>query len=174
MIQGTLDYQETGLTTTDTKFAATLLMFGFKLKQHNPLTWKLVFNSKAQYLDWYQKAKRENEPTETADWNFEASSPQIFQYLYRGFTGKEAGETLSQVIERLIPDPKDRKGIQFLIDACIAQSCREVLERREFLMRLLKTVPRDARWIFVNNGGKTAMFGINANVETQTFHLSNI
>lgn len=174
MIQGNLNYQEIGLTTTDTKFAATLLMFGFKLKQHNPLTWKLVFNSKAQYLDWYQKPGHANAPTETADWNFEAGQTEIYQFLYRGFTSKEAGETLNKVIDRLIPEEKERKGIKYLIDACIAQSCREVLERREFLMRLLKVVPRDARWIFVNNGGKTAVFGVNASIETQTFHLSNI
>ena len=173
MHTGTLNYQEAALTTTDTKFAAVLLVFGYQLKRHNPIVWKNEFSSKAQYLAWKQAPSRENAPTEKADWNFEIGDPRKSQWLFSGFTSKDADKKLQAALERLIADPKDRNGVAYLIDACMAQACREVLERREFLIRLLKSVPRDAQWVVVKNDtGQVAMFGLNASIETQTEYLS--
>jgi hypothetical protein len=173
MHTGTLNYQEQSLTTTDTKFAAALLVFGYKLKQHNPITWKNEFGSKAQYLAWKKAPSRENAPTEKADWNFEVGDSQKTQWLFKGFNSQDADQTLAEVLTRLVPDSKDRNGLNYLIDACMAQACREVLERREFLIRLLKSVPRDAQWMVVKNDtGQVAMFGVNASIETQTEYLS--
>jgi hypothetical protein len=169
-----LNYTETGLTTTDTKFAATLLAFGFNLKRHNPITWKNEFSSKAQYLSWVKNPSKDNAPIERADWNFEDN--RYVQFLYRGFSSKDSDQTLNDVLDRLLADkPKERKGIEHLVNACVAQACREVLERREFLVRLLKSVPYEAQWIVVRGPGRlVAMFGVNASVETQTEHLSRV
>jgi hypothetical protein len=169
-----LNYAETGLTTTDTKFAATLLVFGFKLKQHNPITWKNEFATKAQYLAWVKNPSKDNAPIEKADWNFEDN--RYAQWLYKGFTSENADQTLKEVLDRLLADqPKERQGIEHLVNACVAQACREVLERREFLIRLIKTVPYEAQWMVVRGPGRlVAMFGINASVETQTEHLSRV
>jgi hypothetical protein len=169
-----LNYAEASLTTTDTKFAATLLVFGFKLKSHNPLTWKNEFSSKAQYLAWVKNQSKDNAPIERADWNFEDN--RYAQWLYKGFTSESADQTLKDVLDRLLADqPKERQGVEHLVNACVAQACRQVLERREFLIRLLKTVPYEAQWIVVRGPGRlVAMFGINASIETQTEHLSRV
>src|SRR5258707_787939 len=117
------NYQENLFSTTNTKFAAVLLLFGFRLNHPSqPLEWSLEYPSKEAYI----KSRK---------------------------------------------DPK----IKAAHSANVVQCCREVLEAREYLMSILKLVPRLAKPIVVfGKGTRFAKFGGNASKETQITHLDNL
>jgi hypothetical protein len=173
----TAAYSESGIATSDTKHAAILLAFGFRLKKAPfPVAeWAWEFGSKEEYLRWKQGDKSV-QIRETATWNLEASlgkpgerAAQITQaYLYSYDGGVKLSEQLRSLELDLAPGVYDQ--LKALLEDLIVEMCREVLDKREFLVRLLNSRPKEALWIVVrdpNDRRRFSKFGMNASTKVQ-------
>ena len=166
-----LSYQESLISTKNTKLAATLMVFGFQLRRHQPLEWNNEFASKELYF----RSLKEHaiRPVAKVSWNFENSGTDP-RAVFSAFAGKQADKDFDALVEAEVPETS-RLNLKAAHSAVIAQACREVLEHREFLVRLLHEIPEGAKWIVVwNERGQFARFGNNASVETRTELLSRI
>jgi hypothetical protein len=173
MSSGTSAYSESGIATSDTKHAAILTAFGFRLKKAPfPVAeWAWEFASKEDYLRWKQGDKSVR-IRETATWNIEATigksgerATQLTEaYLHSHDGGKKLNEEL------LALEPAKYQKIKFLLEELLVEMCREVLDKREFLVRLINSRPKDCLWIIVRdpvNRRRFAKFGRNASIRTQ-------
>jgi hypothetical protein len=170
---GTSAYSETGIATSDTKHAAILTAFGFRLKkQPFPVAeWAWEFASKEDYLRWKQ-GDQSVRIRETATWNIEASigkSAERAAQISEAYQfSHDNGAKLNEELKTLEKDQYER--IKFLLQELLVEMCREVLDRREFLVRLINGRPKDALWIVVrdpNNRRRFAKFGRNATIKVQ-------
>jgi hypothetical protein len=147
------------------------MVFGFQLKQHQPFEWNNEFASKELYF----RSLKEHaiRPVAKVSWNFENSGTDP-RAVFAAFSGKLAEKEFDALVETEV-NPESRLKLKAAHSAVVAQACHEVLEHREFLVRLLHEIPEGAKWIVVwNECGQTARFGTNASVETRTELLSRI
>src|SRR6266478_2361224 len=142
-----LSYQESLISTKNTKLAATLMVFGFQLKRHQPFEWNNEFASKELYF----RSRKEHaiRPTAKVSWNFENSGTDP-RAVFTAFSSKDADKEFDALVEAEVPEPI-RLKLKAAHSAVLAQACREALEHREFLVRLLHQIPEDAKWTLVWN-----------------------
>lgn len=150
-------YKEETLTTSNTKLAAVLLMFGAKLRRHLPLEWVDLHETREAFLK-YLEGSNGQKPKQCVTWNIENTIParQIIDAYEKDLAGLYA--ELEMAIEG---GQKDT-----IKDACsrvIARAAREALEQREFLVKLLKSVPQSAKYDEVHNGSKVPFVKIGKN-----------
>jgi hypothetical protein len=156
------------LSTSDLKLAAVLLLFGLKLKQHQPFDWTEEFETKEQYFQSRENYRVKGTPKVT--WNFEPGGADAHA-IFKAFNNENAEAELDSVLEQL-PDSKE---IRVKHSAVITRAAREVLEHLEFLITLKGKIPPNGKWVVVRNAkGQCAKFGKNASLETIEEVLSRI
>lgn len=170
-----LNYSEAALCTSDTKLAAILLAFGFRLmtKPYPVAEWAYEFGSKEDFLAW--KSGRQNgvHIFETATWNIACAEGKSFaQAQALGGAYRDGGNSAAKLkveLEALGLEPAKLQRLQEAIRAYVVQMCCEVLDRREDLVRLLRNKPKEALWIVVRDPQdkkRFAKFGANASNRT--------
>ena len=153
-------YQEQTLTTTNTKLAAVLLVFGAKLRRHLPLEWTDLHETREAFLR-YLENPASSKPRQCVIWNFENSVPaaQIIKAYEKDL------DVLYAELERALAGLSEHQK-NVIRDTCskvIARTAREALEQREFLVKLLKSVPQSAKYDEVHNGSKVPFVKIGKN-----------
>ncbi len=218
MQPNTIALNESGFSTTDTKFAATLLLFGCRLNHpNNALDATLQYASKEAYLR--SRKDPSIKPIKKVAWNF-GHMPVMPRELFAAYSSKDSDEQfewlLTGMAQRVIDEldkrrKESREGemaptsidavvvnlqsgfneahaladiltseiskIKSSHSAAVAQSCREVLEAREYLISIIQRIPPLAWEIVVWGKGNPplpAKFPQNATIEVQTSHLNNI
>ena len=165
-----LPIHDSRLTTSNTKLAATLLVFGFKLRKTDPLYW----------TEHYQKAD-----IDRLGWRDAPMQPRCsFNFDVTGVAPREIAaafeshhsdtEFLDYLNSLSLPDNEKRKLAAFHSNA-VAQGCREVMEQREYLVKVIKDMPEEAKWQVVHGRGKAHVtFGKNASLQTKVQMLSRL
>jgi hypothetical protein len=165
-------YSESTLCTSNTKVAAALLLFGFKLRLHQPFNWDDEFASKELYLRW--RKDRSVKPVVKVTWNFELNGTNAREIM-AGFAGKENDIKFDELVNEVVSDAEHRKRIKEAHSAAVAQAAREVLNHRDWLIKLFRKIPEEGKWNLVwNDRGQFVRFGRNASIETQTEMLSRL
>lgn len=169
-----LAYQESAIATSDTKLAAILMLFGFRVKQRPEICceWSYEFASKEDYYRW-RAGDKSVKFFETATWNLAGTigksrdhAARVCQMYADSVDGRAS---LKAILSEL--NPQLAADIQSIIDVLVLDMCKQVLDHREFLVRLLRAAPPEARWIIVRDPDdkhRLAKFGINATRHTVT------
>jgi hypothetical protein len=141
-----LPYSEEVLTTSNSKLAATLIAFGATLRPHNPTF--VAHEYKYDDLKW-RKWKDPN-PPERVFFNFirNANASAIAQAFESDSAENQFDSFLAEKLSSVLP-PEQMTQLRALHSAAVAQGCREVLEKREYLLSVIKAMPKDARWMVI-------------------------
>jgi hypothetical protein len=165
-----LPINESHLTTSNTKLAATLLVFGFRLRKTDPLYW----------TEHYQKAEidrlgwRDAPMTPRCYFNFDINGAAPRE-IATAFEGKNADTAFLDYLNRLDLPDKEKSQLAALHSNAVSQGCREAMEQREYLVRVIKDMPEDAKWQVVHGEGKAHVtFGKNASLETKIKLLAKL
>lgn len=165
-----LPINESHLTTSNTKLAAALLVFGFRLRKTDPLYW----------TEHYQKADidrlgwRDAPMTPRCYFNFDINGASPRE-IATAFEGKNADTEFLNYLNRLNLPENEKKQLAALHSNAVAQGCREAMEQREYLVRVIKDMPEAAKWVVVHGEGKAHVtFGKNASLETKVNMLSKL
>ena len=163
-------YRDEVLTTNNTKLAAVLLVFGAKLRRHLPLEWVDLHETREGFLKHLEGANG-SKPKQWVTWNIENTIParQIIE-AYE----KDLGNLYAELEAAIEAGQKDA-----IKDACsrvIARACRDALDKRQYLVDILKSVPQNAKYDEVHNGSKTPFvkIGKNASAELRAALLSKL
>lgn len=169
-------YSEAALCTSDTKLAAILLAFGFRLmaKPYPVAEWAYEFGCKEDFLAWKSGVNRSGVRIyETATWNIACAEGKSFAQagaLAGAYhDGCNAGTKLKAELESLGLEPARLQQLQEAIRAYLVDMCREVLDQREELVRILRNKPKEALWIVVRDPQdkkRFSKFGANATDRT--------
>ena len=169
-------YHEEALSTTNTKLAAVLLLFGAKLRKQVPLEWSYVHKSRDNFLRNLQNPN-DSKPKARVIFNFEngtVPAAEIVKAFEKDF------ESLNSVLEDTLKPLTDlqKQAIRDAVSGVMACICREVLEKREFLVDLIKSVPEDSKWdeVHVGDGSRTPFvkMGKNSSAELRARMLSKL
>jgi hypothetical protein len=157
-------YSEEVLTTSNSKLAATLLAFGAVLRPHNPTF--VAHEYKYDDLKW-RKWKDPN-PPKRVFFNFirNADASAIAQAFESNSAENQFDAFLTDKLSAVLPAEQITK-LRALHSAAVAQGCREVLEKREFLVSVINTTPGDARWQVIRKSKDQFVIApLNATKET--------
>jgi len=150
-----LNYSEEVLTTSNTKLAATLLAFGATLRQHNPTFIAEEYKYSELKRGFYKRdgkdyPGKDPKPPERVFFNFNRSdaASAIAQAFESEKADTEFRDFITEKIAGLIP-PDDLAKLFALHSAAVAQGCREVQQKREYLLAVIKATPKEARWVVV-------------------------
>ena len=169
-------YQEETLTTTNTKLAAVLMVFGAKLKKQVPLDWSYVHESRDSFMRNKQNSKN-SKPKARVTFNFENSTVPA-RPIVAAF--EKDFESLQTELESLLGllDKTQKDAIRDTVSKMMVRVCREVLEKREFLVNLINSVPEDSKWdeVYVGDGTTTPFvkMGKNTSPELRAKMLSRL
>ena len=164
------DYKEEVLQTSNTKLAAVFLLFGARLRKENPLVWCDEHQSREAFL---RKAK----PRTKVTFNFENGGIPATQIL------KAYEKDLSSLYASLesalaTMSEAQRNAVRDAVSRVIARACREVLEKREFLIELIKSMPEDSKWdqIHAGNGSRIPFvrMGKQCSPEVRAHYLAKL
>jgi hypothetical protein len=164
--------QETELSTTNTRLAAVLTVFGAYLDPKLPLEWVDTHDSREDFL-----RNREDpgvcKPKTKVTWHLKGIGKKA-QQVHKAIDIDL--NSLDENLEKIIKDlPKE---LQDLIDVAVTQivarACQEVLLNREELVKLLKSVPKNAKWDGLRFGNKVVMIGKCSSPEIQAKYLSRL
>lgn len=168
-------YSEAALCTSDTKLAAILLAFGFRLmtKPYPVAEWAYEFGSKEDFLAWKRGRRNGVHIFETATWNIACAEGKSFAQaaaLAQSYHGETAtASKLDAEFNALGLEPARIQRLQHLVRAAIIEMCRQVLDQREELVRILRNKPKEALWIVVRDPQdkkRFSKFGANASDRT--------
>jgi hypothetical protein len=162
------------IVTSNTKLAATYLVFGYRLRRDDPFYW----------IDNYQKEDVDKYGLKSAPYK----SRCFFNLIPRNGvdiqTEKGIGAAFSKGNgqERLMSfvgglpslTPAEKHQLLSLCSAVIAEGCREAQEKREYLVKQINEMPPGAKWVRVWNGKLSVTFGRNASLETRTRLLAKL
>jgi hypothetical protein len=153
-------YTKETLTTSNTKLAAVLLVFGARLRRHLPLEWTDLHETREAFLRYLENSSV-SKPKQCVVWNFENSVPaaEIVKAYEKDLQALYAD--LEKALEAL--DDQQKNVIRDACSKVIARAAREALEQREFLVKLLKSVPQSAKYDEVHNGSKVPFVKIGKN-----------
>ena len=169
-------YREEVLATTNTKLAAVLLVFGAKLRKQVPLDWSYIHESRESFLRYLENPKV-SKPKPRVTFNFENGqipAAEIIKAFEEDFESlqiklEEALEPLNNIQKNVVHDA---------ISKVMARICREVLEKREFLINLINSIPENSKWdeVHVGDGSKTPFvkMGKNSSPELRSRMLSKL
>jgi hypothetical protein len=158
------------LTTSNTKLAAALLVFGFKLRKADPVSWTENY----QKSDIDKHGWRNAPMTPRCYFNFDvAQAPP--REITAAFHGHDADIEYLNYLNELGLSAQQKQKLAGLHSNAVAQGCREVLEQREYLVRVIKDMPDAAKWVVVHGEGNAHVtFGKNASLETKVELLSKL
>jgi ABC-type transport system substrate-binding protein len=141
-----IPYSEEVLATSNSKLAATLLAFGAALRPHNPTF--VAHEYKYDDLKW--KKWKDPNPPERVFFNFirNASASAIAQAFESGTAENQFESFLTEKLSSILA-PEQMTQLRALHSAALAQGCREVLEKREYLVSVIKATPNEARWMVI-------------------------
>jgi len=167
------NYTEQILTTNNTKLAAVLLVFGAKLRRHLPLEWIDLHETREGFLR-YLKNPNSSKPKQCVVWNFENSLPA------REIIGayEKDLDTLQAELDLALAglSEQQRDMIRDAISRVLARACRDALDKRQYLVEILKSVPQSAKYDEVHNGARIPFvkIGKNASPELRAQLLSKL
>lgn len=161
------------LSTTNTKLAAVLLMFGVKLRQHQPLEWNDIYPNKAAY--WENKIDPKRcKPHSQVTFHFEVKEfgREAIQKIVEAYELDRAESEFDKVLEGL----NNQEKIQMAHSRAVARACRESLEAREYLVHLIFSVSEDCKWDIIkgNGSGEVVKLGKNCSDELREEFLARI
>jgi len=151
----TLNYKENTLSTSITKLAAIFLVFGAKLRRVLPLEWDDIFKSKEEFL-YYLEHPGQIKPRARVTFNFEPGTIPA-QQIYEGIQDEEADEKFYQFVATMGLDKESNDELLMRHSKAIARACQETLDKREFLIKLIKSVPETAKWDLIEGNGGQAI-----------------
>jgi len=164
------NYKEEVLTTSNTKLAAVLLVFGAKLRRHLPLEWVDLHETREGFLKYLQNPNS-SKPRQCVVWNFENTVParQIVDAYEKDLAG------LNSELEAAI-ETGQKDAIKDACSRVIARACRDALDKRQYLIDILKSVPQSAKYDEVHNGAKVPFvkIGKNSSPELRAQMLSKL
>jgi hypothetical protein len=168
-----LAYTEQIVTTSNTKLASVLVMFGGRLRKVLPLEWIDEWANKADFISW--RKTQLPKPKTTVFYNFEPGSVDAGG-IGAAFVSDFAEEEFTNLVNDSAIDEATRTKILSAHSKAVAANARETLAAREYLMGLMKAVPESAKWNQVRGPGKGqfARFGKQATKETIADFLSKI
>src|SRR5215472_2678110 len=139
-----INYAPVLFTTSDTRLAATLLVFGSQLHEACPLEWVDNHRDRSSYLRYLENPNDPAcQPKAQVTFNFDGRTcPK--QNVVKAFdkTLEELNDELAQAMEQ-IPEQL-HKPLADAISGVISRCCHEALIHREFLVKQLKRMPRNA------------------------------
>ena len=151
------NYKEEILTTSNTKLAAVLLVFGAKLRRHLPLEWVDLHETREGFLKNLQNPSA-SKPKQCVVWNFENTVPA--RQIVDAYEADLAD--LHTELEAAI-DTGQKDAIKDACSRVIARACRDALDKRQYLVDILKSVPQSAKYDEVHNGSKVPFVKIGKN-----------
>jgi len=170
------NYHEEALTTTNTKLAAVLMFFGARLRKQLPLDWSYVHESRENFLRHLEN-RNTAKPRPRVTFNFENGTIPAAE-IVRAYE-KDLASVNANLEEAIASLPeRQRQAVRDAVSRVIARACREVLENREFLVDLIKSMPEEAKWdeVYVGDGSKTPFvkLGRNSSPELRAQYLSKL
>ena len=173
-------YREQILTTSNTKLAAVLMMFGARLRKMLPLEWIDEFSDRAAFIAAWDCAKHQlrdaaKRPKTTVFFNFEPDGIDA-RAITKAFGSETAEEEFTRLLNDSAIDEQTRARLLAAHSSAVAANAREALLAREYLISLMRAVPESAKWNQVRGSGKGsfARFGKGATKETIVEQLSKI
>lgn len=169
----TVAYREQILTTSNTKLASVLVMFGGRLRKVLPLEWIDEWPDKAAFITW--RKTQEPKPKTTVFFNFEPAGLDA-RAITEAFEAKFAEEEFTNLLNDSPMGEDLRAKLLAAHSKAVASNARETLAAREYLMSMMRAVPETAKWNRVRGVGKGqfAQFGKQATKETIFEYLSKI
>jgi hypothetical protein len=153
------DYQEAILTTSNTKLAAVLMVLNAKLRHKLPLEWNDTWESKEAYLNGYK-------PKESVSFNFDPISEDLRDAI-NSFNDEEAEEKFITCVKELCTG--NEQIVKEIINThirAVVRLCREVLDNREFLVRMIKSFPNESKWDVIKGSEEVQFVKIGKNSST--------
>jgi len=171
-----MEYREDTFSTTNTKLAAVLMVFGLKLRQHIPLEWNDIFASKGEYLNYLNG---NGKPKSSVSFNLDLSDQNVdlIEKIIKAFDDSSAEENFNKVVRDLEGITENQKQeILIAHSGAVAYACRDGLDYREFLIDLIFSVPHYAKWDVIrgNGMGELVRIGKNSSNELREEFLSKI
>ena len=169
-------YREEVLSTTNTKLAAVFMAFGARLRRQAPLDWSYIHDSRENFLRNLED-RRVAKPKPRVTFNFENGTVPAAQIAT---AYQQDLEVLNAELEKvLLPlAERQKQAVRDALSRLLARACREALEKREFLVELLKSVPENAKWdeVYVGDGSRTPFIklGRNSSPELRAEYLSKL
>lgn len=162
------------IVTSNTKLAATYMVFGYRLRRADPFYW--IDNYQKEDIDKFGLARAPYKsrcffnlvPRSAAD----IQSAKGIGAAFSGSTGQEQLFAFVGGLDQL--SPADKHRLLYLCSVVIAEGCRETQEKREYLVRTINEMPAAAKWVRVWNGRMSVTFGRNASLETRTQLLAKL
>lgn len=167
-------YQERILATGNTRLAATLCMFGAQLRQHCPLEWVDHHKSRESFLrNLEDPSNPMYQPKPKVTFNFDSDTVPA-QEIVGAFDAdlNKLNEGLDELINKLPKEEQD--NIRNAVSRLISRTCHEVLLKREELVALIKSVPRNAKFDHISSGRRIVRMGKNCSPEVRSHYLSKL
>ena len=171
---GEINYAPVLFTTSDTRLAATLRVFGSQLYQSCPLEWVDIHKDRSAYLRYLEHPDDPaNQPSPQVTFNFDGRTcPK--QAVVKAFDRplEELNAQLGKIMEDV--PPALHKPLGDAIAGVISRCCHEALIHREFLVKQLKRMPRNAKFDQIKNGHRLVRLGKNCSAQTRHHFLSKL
>jgi len=165
-------YHETILTTTNTKLAAILLVFGGKLRQRLPLEWNDVHESRDGFIENLGDPRR-SKPKTKISFNFEVAP--VLKEVVSAYSADNAEEAFGTLMDSF-PLKASMAEIMAAHSRAVAQACRQALEAREFLVQLIRSMPENSKWDVIpgNGAGEVVRLGKRSSDELRAEYLNKL
>lgn len=157
--------EKDAVATDNTKLAAIMMVFGGKLCRHNPLEYCEIFESRDSFESGYS-------PTKSATFNFEPDSLSC-KHLTDAYSDAQAEDKFVASLNGL--DEQKKQLVLIAHSMAVARACRETLDFRDFLVKLVKSVPEGSKWEMIKgNGSRRVKFGKYASKELKDEFLNKL
>jgi hypothetical protein len=163
-----VDYKEEVFSTTNTKVAATLLTFGFSLHRMLPVEWNDVWLNQKSYV-------RQDRPKAQISFNFEGEHQQ-FTAVINSYNDEHALDNFGEALDQAGLSEDQKQVVGAAHSQALGQTCRRVLEHREWLIKLVRSMPEDAKWDVVHGEGAGifSKFGKRSSDQFKAEMLNNL
>jgi hypothetical protein len=162
------------IVTSNTKLAATYLTFGYQLRRHDPLYWIDHYMGEDIERHGYNRARFVSK----CFFNLEPqkqSAVESARAISSAFVTTLGQRMLMEFVNGLTQlTPAEKHQLLFLCSVVVAEGCREVQEKREFLVKQINEMPEAAKWVRVWQDGRSVTFGRNASLETRAQMLAKL
>jgi hypothetical protein len=172
-----INYQEQIFKTTNTKLAATMLTFGASLHAKVPLEWHDVWLTRDDYLKYRNDSRHNRYPPKTkVSFNFVVVDIKACQQIVAAYEDENASDALSTALAEQGLSEDQKQSILAAHSKVLARACRETLENREFLIKLIKIFPEDAKWdlIYGEGSGQHVQIGKNSSDQLRVEYLNQL
>jgi hypothetical protein len=157
------EVQEQILSVSNIKLAVILLTFGGNLREHLPLEWDDVHESKDAFIENLGDPAR-CKPRRQITFNFEPT--EFLKDLVRAYQSKQPKEKLQALLGKF-----DETRALLAMEVF-----KEVIAAGRFLFELIETMPENAKWDVVHgtDTSQVVKFGKHSSDELRFEYLSKI